>query len=608
MGERPEGNGTGLPLPRTQEFAASSGWLVSMRWLAGACVVVATWVIRRAVLPGFDARPMYAVAAVILAANAGFWGWQWRLRRGGAEAIVEYRRLTHLQLALDWAAMVVLMHVTGGIESPLVFLFVFHIVVASLVFERWIACVYTACAVTLTAGLGLAEAWGVVAHRHVPGFLPAEVYAEPAYEIVTLTTLGLVSAITWAVTSSVATRVRRREDQLATLYGVVRAINSTLELPQVLDRMVRATVEAMGVQGASIGLLDTTGAQVALAASHGLSEAYLNKGPVIVSQSPAHQQALISGRPAIIQNERDRARLQYPAAAEAENIRSMLFVPLRGKGQALGVVRAYSSREDAFGPDDVRFLEAIAAQGAIAMENAMAYQAMCRMDEQKSKFTRTVTHELRAPVSGAQTLVSLIIDGYAGPLEEKQAGFLVRLRRRLETLQMLIDDLLSLAAGRTGLAAEEVAEVVVGDAVAKAVAQLEPQAQGKRQTLEVASDPEPLAVEATIQGLQRVFSNLIGNAVKYTPEGGRISVSVRRLDHQVVVRVADTGIGIPAQSLPRLFTEFFRAPNAMAVETGTGLGLVIVRELVERFRGRVAVESQEGVGTTFTVFLPLADH
>lgn len=603
-----EGGGVGLPLPRAQEVAASSRWLVAMRWLAGGGVVVATWVTHRALLPAFDPNPMYLVGALILATNVVFWGWQERLRRAGAERVWEYRRLTHLQLGLDWLAMIVLIHLTGGVESPLVFLFVFHIVVASLVFERWIACAYTASAVGLTAALAVAETLGVVGHRHVKGFLPGEAYADPSYEVVILAALALVSVGTWAVSSSVATRVRRREDQLATLYGVVRAINSTLELPQVLARLVRATVEAMGVQGASIGLLDTTGAQVEMAASHGLSEAYLNKGPVLVSQSPAHQQALIGGVPAIIQNERDRARLQYPAAAEAENIRSMLFVPLRGKGQALGVVRAYSSREEAFGPDDVRFLEAIAAQGAIAIENAMSYQAMCRMDEQKSKFTRTVTHELRAPVTGAQTLVSLIIDGYAGPLEAKQAGFLLRLRRRLETLQMLIDDLLSLAAGRTGLTAEEVTEVGVGEVVAKVVAQVEPQAEGKRQTLELERETEPLAVEATVQGLGRVFSNLIGNAVKYTPDGGRVTVSVRRADHQAVVRVADSGIGIPAQSLPRLFTEFFRAPNAMTVETGTGLGLVIVKELVERFRGRVVVESQEGVGSTFTVFLPLVGH
>jgi signal transduction histidine kinase len=569
-------------------------------------VAVGAWAAQRTLLPGLDAGGLYALGALIVAANALFWAWQRRLRAAGGGRS-EYQRMTHAQLGFDWVAMVVVIHLTGGVESPLVFLFVLHIVVASSVFERWPALGYTVSAVGLVAALVAAEAMGIVAHRHVAGLLPEDANGRPAYAAMILATLAAVSVVTWAVTSSVAARVRRREDQLATLVAGVQAINSTLELREVLERLVRATVEAMGVQGASIGLLDTTGTQVELAASHGLSEAYLNKGPVLVSQSPAHQQALIDGTPAIIQTEEERARLQYPAAAEAENIRSMVFVPLRGKGQPLGVVRAYSSREKAFGPEEVRFLEAIAGQGAVAIENAMAYQALRRLDEQKSKFTRTVTHELRAPVTGAQTLVSLIIDGYAGPLEPKQAGFLERLRRRLETLQQLIDDLMSLASGRTGLGVEELGRVGVAEVLEKVVGQLEAQAEGKHQTLalERGEGAEALAVEATVQGLARIFTNLVGNAVKYTPDGGRVIVRVERVGQQVAVRVSDTGIGIPAQAQARLFTEFFRAPNAMAVETGTGLGLVIVKELVERFRGRVVVESREGAGSTFTVFLPI---
>jgi signal transduction histidine kinase len=572
-------------------------------------VVVGVWVVRRTLLPGLEAAGLYAMGALIVAANAVFWAWQRRLRGGGA-ARSDYQRLTHVQLGFDWVAMVVLIHLTGGVESPLLFMFVFHIVVASSVFARWSALGYTLAAIGLSAGLAVAEATGLLGHRHMQGFLPGEPNGKVAFGVVILATFGVVSLMTWAVTSSVAARVRRREDQLATLVAGVQAINSTLELREVLERLVQATVEAMGVQGASIGLLDTTGTQVELAASYGLSEVYLNKGPVLVSQSPAHQQALIAGVPAIIQSEEERARLQYPAAAEAENIRSMVFVPLRGKGQPLGVVRAYSSRERAFGAEEVRFLEAIAAQGAVAIENAMAYQALRRLDEQKSKFTRTVTHELRAPVSGAQTLVSLIIEGYAGPLEPKQAGFLERLRRRLETLQQLIDDLMSLAAGRTGLGVEDVGRVGLLEVLEKAVGQVEAQAEGKHQTLvlERGEGADGLVVEATAQGLGRIFSNLVGNAVKYTPDGGRVAVRVERVGPQVAVRVADTGIGIPAQAQGRLFTEFFRAPNAMALETGTGLGLVIVKELVERFRGRVVVESREGAGSTFTVFLPIVDN
>ncbi|HVN75356.1 MAG TPA: ATP-binding protein [Thermoanaerobaculaceae bacterium] len=605
-----EGNGLpqGLTLTATQEVAASSRWLIGMRWVAGAAAIAGAWLVRRVLLPGLGALPLMAAGALVLGANAAFGEWNGRLVRGGGER-PGYRRLLHAQLVFDWTVMLLLIHLTGGVESPLLPVFVFHVVVASLVFERWTALAYAASAAALAAALATAEATGVIAHRHVAGLMPGEAYRHAPYAVLVLGSFWAVSALAWAVTSSVAARVRRREDQLASLVAGVQAVNSTLELKEVLDRLVRATVDAMGVQGASIGLLDLTGAQVELASSYGLSEAYLNKGPVLVSQSPAHRQALIEGKAAIIQSEAERSRLQYPAAAEAENIRSMLFVPLKGKWQPLGVVRAYSSREEAFGAEDVRFLEAIAAQGAIAIENAIAYQALQKLDEQKSKFTRTVTHELRAPVTGAQTLVSLIIDGYAGPLEEKQAGFLVRLRRRLETLQQLIDDLMSLAAGRSGLTVEEVVPIGVLELVEKVVAQAGAQAEGKKQTLlvERGDGAERLKVEATIQGLGRIFGNLVGNAVKYTPEGGRVTVTVEPTGSQAAVRVADTGIGIPAQSQGRLFTEFFRAPNAMAVESGTGLGLVIVKELVERFRGRIVVESQEGAGSTFTVFLPLTD-
>ena len=152
-----------------------------MRWLAGAGVAVATWLLRRTLLPEFDAAPMYFAAALILAANTLFWAWQRRLRRGGVEGPAEYRRLTHVQLGFDWVAMVVLIHLTGGVESPLVFVFVFHIVVASLVFERSRALGYAASAVALTAGLAAAETWKWWRTGTWPGSCPG-VYARPAYE------------------------------------------------------------------------------------------------------------------------------------------------------------------------------------------------------------------------------------------------------------------------------------------------------------------------------------------------------------------------------------------------------------------------------------------
>ena len=116
---------------------------------------------------------------------------------------------------------------------------------------------------------------------------------------------------------------------------------------------------------------------------------------------------------------------------------------------------------------------------------------------------------------------------------------------------------------------------------------------------------DQLVVRGTEEGLDRIFVNVVGNAVKYTPPGGVVTISMQQVGGQAQVEVADTGIGIPEDALPHLFEEFYRAPNAKKAEVGTGLGLAIVKDLVERYDGRIQVKSTVGVGTTFTVTLPL---
>ena len=114
-----------------------------------------------------------------------------------------------------------------------------------------------------------------------------------------------------------------------------------------------------------------------------------------------------------------------------------------------------------------------------------------------------------------------------------------------------------------------------------------------------------MVVWATEDGLDRILVNLVGNAVKYTPTGGQVTIEACIFDHEISVTITDTGIGIPADALPHLFEEFYRAPNVRAANIiGTGLGLAIVKRLVERYSGRIEVESTVGQGTTFTLTFP----
>jgi signal transduction histidine kinase len=589
-------------------MVASGRWLLHTRWFVGLGVVAATLAARLVIGNELPTRRLVLTGLAILAYNAALWLWVSRLRNNGLSPEPRTYVITHLQVWLDWVAMAVLICLTGGIESPIIVFFLLHIIIASLLFSRAAAFGYTVAAVGVVVAVASLEAAGVLNHTHVREFIPIELAAHGPFVIGTLAAFAALSFVAFYLTSSLTDQIRRRESQLATVYEGAQAITSTLELKEVLDGLVRETVEALGVQGANIGLVDETGTRIVPAATYGLSESYVNKGPLLLDPGFVQTEVFSSGQPTVIQTDEDRRRLQYPAAVEAEGIRSILFVRLPGKSRPLGLMRAYSSRPKAFGPDDVRFLITIAAQGAAAIENALAFESLRQLDVDKSKFIRMVTHELRSPVNGALSQLHLLLDGYLGELTAKQLDTLGRLKRRLQTLQSLINDLLDLATGRAGLPLADSKPVDLPEALLRVVSQVEATAAQKQLTLQLhlPKEPEVIATTASPDGIDRIFGNIVGNAVKYTPQGGAVVVNLRVEAGQAVVQVADTGIGIPAKSVPRLFTEFYRANNAKAFETGTGLGLVIVKELVERLGGRIAVESEEGRGSTFTITLPLA--
>jgi signal transduction histidine kinase/glycine cleavage system H lipoate-binding protein len=399
--------------------------------------------------------------------------------------------------------------------------------------------------------------------------------------------------------------LERAYHRLETLYEIGRATSSTLNLEQVLQMVTRRTAEALDAKGCSIRLLDESGQVLRIAAAWGLSEQYLQKGPVEVRQSPIDQEAL-QGKPVIVLEAPLDPRFQYPEEIEREGICSVLCCPLLVRGRAIGVIRVYSAACYRYGQEEADFLMTIASEVAVAIANALAYRKLEEIDRAKSQFVLTVTHELRAPVATVQSLLRVISGGYAGQVSSKQKELIERAERRILFLQQLIDDLLDLAAGKTEHIAEAPHPVLLNPLVTRVVGQLRPVAEEKAQDLRVYVPHQPLTVLAVEDGIERILVNLVGNALKYTPSGGRIEVSLERHDAEAVLIVSDTGIGIPEEALPHLFEEFFRAENARAIEReGTGLGLSIVKSLVDRYGGRISVTSRLGQGSTFTVYLPL---
>jgi signal transduction histidine kinase len=232
--------------------------------------------------------------------------------------------------------------------------------------------------------------------------------------------------------------------------------------------------------------------------------------------------------------------------------------------------------------------------------------------EARATFVRVATHELRAPLAAGLSLMKNIEQGYAGEFTEQQGAIIQRVIARLEGLRTLIDDLLTLATTREASTAQAPLEPVsIRTLLDKIIEREMPQVEHKKISLDChLADDLGIALAGDV-GLQIIFGNLLNNAIKYTPEGGqvRIEYSLMRQSRpgSAIVKVADSGIGIPAKDLPNIFNEFFRAQNAKNAQiTGTGIGLATVKTLVERYKGNISLESEEGKGTTVTVSLPLA--
>ncbi len=590
-------------------FASNNTRLLRIRWTAGGGMLLATLVSTRVLALPLPETPLLLLGILILAYNSLI---VWRTRQiealKGPEYIRRIQRLFVLQIGLDWLSLLLFLHLTGGITSPGVPFFFLHVIVVTVILPGQSPYVYCAVAVGVIGLVELLEVTGLLSHYTVlPGIDP-DLYANPVYALAQGGFFAITIFATAYLASSIMDRLRERERQIAILLQTTQDITSTLDLPDVLQRLSRNAAGALAAQAASIRLLDDSGEVLTMTAAHGLSQKYLEKGPVDLVNSEMDREAL-AGHPVIIRDPSRDPRIQYPQEMAAEGIQSILAVPILGQGRRLGVLRVYSASPDDFDQEDADFALAIARQGATALSNALAHDALHRADQERAQFVRIVTHELRAPVTGAQSLISLLTRNMVGELTPQQMDIVGRLERRMAALLDLIGDLLTFAAGKAVERNQPLVTLPLCQTMDLIMDRQRPQAveKGLTLTLNCHSPEHILTVNATEEGLGRIFDNVIGNAVKYTPAGGSVTVDIRAEGGRVIVTVADTGIGIPPEALAHLGEEFYRAPNAKSAGiTGTGLGMAIVKQMVTRFGGKLRVESTVGVGSTFTIALPLA--
>jgi len=240
-----------------------------------------------------------------------------------------------------------------------------------------------------------------------------------------------------------------------------------------------------------------------------------------------------------------------------------------------------------------------------------ANEELKRIDEMKSEFVSVASHELRTPLAAIKNAVQLILQGKTGEINENQKKFLSMADRNISRLTNILNDLLNLSKIESGKIEMKIEELDPRALTEFILSSLRPQAEGRSIQLKMEIEKKLPSVYGDREKVEQILTNLVGNAIKFTPEGGEISVSARpspRGGNKLAISVRDSGIGISEDQQEKIFEKFHQVEGSLHRSvTGTGLGLAITKGLVEAHHGEIWVESEMGKGSTFTFTLPISE-
>ena len=405
-------------------------------------------------------------------------------------------------------------------------------------------------------------------------------------------------------------QVQLEPHQLAQLVQISVTLNSTLDPDELLRFIMGAAARLLDCEAASILLYDDKRGQLQFITASGSESNQLAQIPVPLENSIAGA-IFRENRPQVVPDVSNDPR-HYAQVSQQINFspRSLLGVPMRIRNQVTGVLEALNKRHGEFSDVDVYLLSVIASQAAVAIQNARlvqelqkAYDELSRMDKIKSDFLAIASHELRTPLG--------VILGYATFLKDESDGELsehanVVLNSALR-LRSLVEEMTNLNLLQVGSAKLDLHPTMIQTIIRAAFSEIAPAAQVKGQVMTYSMPEAPLRVSADGIKLERVFSTLLNNAVRFTPEGGQIRLQAVEKNQEIWVDIIDNGAGIPVEEVETIFRGFYQVEDHMRRRHGgMGLGLAIARAVVNLHNGRIWAES-EGIdkGTTIHVVLPV---
>jgi signal transduction histidine kinase len=292
-----------------------------------------------------------------------------------------------------------------------------------------------------------------------------------------------------------------------------------------------------------------------------------------------------------------------------------MIIPIRREALVIGLI-VLESTSDSQG--NLAFLNRLSDNAAIAITNAQLYEEVQRANLAKSDFVSFVAHELKNPMTSIKGYTELLAAGSVGQINEMQTNFLGTIRSNVERMSTLVSDLNDNAKIEAGRLRLDFRPADVREIVDEVVRSTRRQVEDKRQTIELQLGPQLPHVWADRTRVAQVLTNLVSNAYKYTPEGGRMQIGAEATENQwdpegakqvVHLWVQDNGIGISFEDQARIFQRFFRSDDSKAREVpGTGLGLNITKSLVEMQGGRIWFNSEFRKGTSFHFTIPVSEE
>jgi signal transduction histidine kinase/CheY-like chemotaxis protein len=397
------------------------------------------------------------------------------------------------------------------------------------------------------------------------------------------------------------------KDQLAATSDVLTAIGrSASDVDAVLGAVVDSARQLCHADVAQIHLVED--GILVLARSSGLSEAgveFMARHPVGPDRQSLIGRVHLYGTVQQITDvltDPDYARVDLQRLS---GLRTVLGVPMRLNGELVGVLVVWRIEVKPFGERETEVLTTFATQAAIAILNARLFRELEAASRHKSEFLASMSHELRTPLNAVIGFSEVLLERMFGDLNERQEEYLHDILDSGRHLLELLNDILDLSKVEAGRMQLERSRFTVPDVLDACLAQVSPRAaqQGVELRREVA--PDVGLVDADELRFKQVLLNLLSNAVKFTRTGGTVDLRVTTDGSALTVTVSDTGIGIASEDRERIFESFQQGGRATAQQEGTGLGLTLSKRIVELFGGRMWVDSEVGVGSTFGFTMPI---